>query len=107
VSRRLFVQRLAEDDLAEQAGYIAGDSVDTALRFLTAAEEAFARLAAFPEIGRRRKFHHPDLAGVRSWPVPKFEKHVIFYRLTETGVEVLRVVHSARDLDSILGYEDR
>jgi toxin ParE1/3/4 len=107
VSRRLFVQRLAEDDLAEQAGYIVGDSVDAALRFLTAAEESFTRLAAFPEIGRRRKFHHPDLTGVRSWPVPGFEKHLIFYRLTERGVEILRVLHSARDLDSILGHEDR
>jgi toxin ParE1/3/4 len=107
VSRRPFVQRLAEADLAEQAGFIAGDSIDAALRFLEAAEAAFARLASFPEIGRRRKFHHPDLAGVRSWPVPGFEKHLIFYRPAERGVEILRVLHSARDLDRILGAEER
>jgi toxin ParE1/3/4 len=107
VKNRLFVQQLAEEDLSEQADYIARDHVDVALRFLEAAEAAFSQLADLPDIGRRRQFRHPALAGVRSWPVPGFEKHLIFYRLNPGRVEVLRVLHSARDLDSLLGPEAR
>jgi toxin ParE1/3/4 len=83
----LFVQQLAEEDLAEQADYIARNNIDAALRFVEAAEAAFSQLADLPDIGRPRLFRHPALAGVRSWPVPGFAKHLIFYRLTP---EVLR-----------------
>lgn len=107
MSCRVVVRPLAESDLDEQALYIAQDSVNAALRFLDAAQSAFDRLRSFPEIGRSREFLHPDLRGVRSWPIPKFEKHVIFYKISGDLVDVLRVVHSARDLDSIFGPEDR
>ncbi len=107
--RRVVVRPLAKEDLDEQAGHIAQDSVDAALRFLDAAEAAFDRLGFLPELGRRRAFRHPDLAHVRSWPIPSFEKHVIFYRASaEEGiVDILRVVHSARDLEQFFGHEDR
>ncbi|HEV7506524.1 MAG TPA: type II toxin-antitoxin system RelE/ParE family toxin [Thermoanaerobaculia bacterium] len=98
---------LAESDLDEQALHIAQDSVNAALRFLDAAQAAFDRLHSFPEIGRSREFLHPELKDVRSWPIPKFEKHVVFYRLSGDLVDILRVVHSARDLDRIFGPEDR
>jgi plasmid stabilization system protein ParE len=107
--RRVLVRPLAQADLDEQAGHIARESVDTALRFLDAAEAAFDRIGSYPEIGRRRAFRHPDLADVRSWPIPRIEKHVIFYRDSskEELVDILRVVHSARDLDQIFGHEGR
>ncbi|MEX1025024.1 MAG: type II toxin-antitoxin system RelE/ParE family toxin [Planctomycetota bacterium] len=41
------------------------------------------------------------LAGLRSFPVKGFDKHLIFYRSTEHGIEVLRVLHGARDLGTI------
>lgn len=107
MSRRVVVRPLAESDLDEQALHIAKDSVSAALRFLDAAQAAFDRLHSFPEIGRAREFLHPDLKGVRSWPIPKFEKHVVFYRLSGDLIDILRVVHSARDLDSILGPENQ
>jgi toxin ParE1/3/4 len=107
VSRRVVVRPLAKDDLDEQALYIAQDSIAAALRFLDAAESAFDRLSHMHEVGRRREFLHPELANVRSWPIPKFEKHVIFYRTTGEVVDILRVLHAARDLERISGPEDR
>jgi toxin ParE1/3/4 len=102
---RVVVRPRVRTDLDEQARYIAQDSLDAALRFLTAAESTFEKLGAMPEIGRRRSFRHPSLAGVRSWAIPGFEKHVIFYRVAQDRVDVLRVIHAARDLRSILGSE--
>jgi len=107
VSRQVVVRPLAKEDLAEQARYIARDSVAAALRFLDAAESAFDRLSSMNEIGRRRAFLHPELAQVRSWPIPGFEKHVIFYRVVAGAVDVLRVLQAARDLERIFGPEDR
>jgi toxin ParE1/3/4 len=106
VRRRLLVRPLAKDDLDEQARYIAQDNVDAALRFLDAAEAAFERLRSFPDLGRRRDFVHRELAKVRSWPIQGFEKHVIFYRASSTEIDILRIIHSARDLASIFGPED-
>jgi toxin ParE1/3/4 len=106
LSRRLVVRPLAREDLDEQARYIASDSIDAAIRFLDAAEAAFDRLRSTPEIGKLWKFQRSDLSGVRSWPVPGFEKHLIFYRVDSRMVDVLRVVHSARDLASLFGLSD-
>lgn len=106
MKRRLVVRPLAKGDLDEQARYIAHDDVEAALRFLDAAEGAFDHLRSLPEIGKARKFLHPELVNVRSWPIPRFEKHVIFYRASPERVEVLRVVHSARNLAGIFGPED-
>jgi len=75
-----------------------------ALRFIEAVDAAFRRLADTPEIGRLREFRNQRLAGLRSWPVPGFEKHLIFYRVDEESVEIVRVVHGARDL--ALALED-
>jgi toxin ParE1/3/4 len=107
VSRRVVVRPLAKEDLDEQALYIAKDNVAAALRFLDAAESAFSRLSHMHEVGSRREFARPELANVRSWPIPGFEKHVIFYQSAGGVVDILRVVHSARDLERIFGPETR
>jgi toxin ParE1/3/4 len=106
VKRRLVVRALAKGDLDEQARYIARDNVEAALRFLDAAEAAFDRLRSSPEIGKTRRFQHPTLSNIRSWPIPGFEKYVIFYRPDSLKVDVLRVIHAARDLAALLGPED-
>ncbi len=105
MKHRLVVRPKAKVDLDEQSRYIARDNLDAALRFLEAAESAFDRLRSFPEVGTSRRFKHPKLSNVRSWPIPDFEKYVIFYRADSTGVDVLRVIHAARDLAGIFGPE--
>jgi toxin ParE1/3/4 len=79
--------------------------VDAASRFLDACEEAFRELERMPRLGRVREFHDPALKGIRTWFVKGFEKHLIFYRPTETGIEIIRVLHSARDIDRIFDEE--
>ncbi|MGO9471122.1 MAG: type II toxin-antitoxin system RelE/ParE family toxin [Isosphaeraceae bacterium] len=39
---------------------------------------------------------------MRVWQVDGFEKHLIFYRLADDDVEIVRVLRGARDLDSVL-----
>jgi len=60
-----------------------------------------------PQMGTPRQFRNSRLIGLRMWRVPGFEKHLIFYRVTEGGIEVVRVLHGARDIQRILDDEGR
>ena len=91
----------ARRDLLELADYIARDSLDTAERFLDAAEAAFHLLASVPEMRTPCEFRVPEATGIRMWSIRGFQSHVVFYRPLKAGVDVVRVIHAARDIRSI------
>ena len=76
-------------------------SVEVAKRFIQSANTAFEELAQMPEMGAARTFRNPRFASVRMWPVRGFERFLIFYRPLKDGIEVLRVVHGARDIENL------
>jgi toxin ParE1/3/4 len=89
-------------DLIELATYIAEDSLDVSDRFLSAAERTFKQVAQMPGMGKLCRFSHPSLSEVRQQAITGFRNYLIFYQTTELGVEILRVLHGARDLEAIL-----
>ena len=91
----------ARQDLIDHFVFIAQDNLDAAQRFLKEAEQAFRELTDMPALGRSRNFDNPRLAGMRCRPIPRFENYLIFYRPVEKGIEVIRVLHGARDLNGI------
>jgi len=57
----------------EQAGE------ELAKRFLSAVKQTLRSLTLQPDVGRKRKFRHPALAGIRSFRVePPFQNLLIF-----------------------------
>ena len=56
-------------------------------------------------IGERRPTANPRLEGLRVWRIQGLEKHLIFYRTVPDGIEIVRVLHGARDLDRLLEAE--
>ena len=107
MSKRYSILPAADTDLDEQAQYLSENaSLDTALRFYDSAAMTFAFLAEAPTIGPIRETKNPALAGIRLWRIKGFENHLIFYRPTEDGIEIVRVLHGHRDIDAILGPED-
>jgi toxin ParE1/3/4 len=76
-----------------------------ALRFIDAVERACERPAAMPEIGPMHQFRHPRLLGIRMWPVPGFRNDLIFPRIAADNIQMLRVLHAARHLESSLAEE--
>jgi toxin ParE1/3/4 len=103
---RYHVLPAADRDLDDQAAYLAQEaSLETALRFYDAASVTFGKLARMPGIGQQRESPNPRLAGLRVWRVEGFEKHLIFYRPVNEGIEIVRVLHGARDIDSILANQ--
>ncbi len=94
---RVLRSGLAESDLLDIWSYIAKDNPNAADRFLDLIDEKLALLMEYPEIGRRRD----DLAPrMRSFPVGRY---VIFYRLSEQGIEVARVLSAYRDIETLFG----
>jgi len=95
----------AKRDLEEIFVFIGERDLDTGLDFLFAAEQTFEILAKMPLIGSPRRFRSSRLRNLRQFPVKSYEDYLIFYRPTEDGIEVLRVLHGRRDIEAI--FEER
>lgn len=83
----------AQDDITEIWGYIADDSELHADAFVDRLDAKFQLLARQPGLGRAREELSP---GLRSFPVGRY---VIFYEPISDGIAIVRVLHSARDID--------
>ena len=87
-------------DLAEIWAFIAQDSPKHADAFSTRVDRLFRTLAKQPSTGRSRSELLPNL---RSIPIGSY---VIFYIARDRGIEIVRVLHGSRDLNSILEDEE-
>jgi toxin ParE1/3/4 len=76
--------------------------LDDQAAFYDAANTTFEALARMPGMGERRESRQPRLAGMRVGRVEGFENHLIYYRPVEGGIEIVRVLHGARDIDRAL-----
>jgi toxin ParE1/3/4 len=101
--RHIVIRPAADRDLDELAAFIAKDDVGAALRFYDAVARAYEQLLDQPGIAASRDFDNPELRALRMWPVPRFPNHLIFYRPTDDGIEIVRVLHAARDIASLFG----
>jgi toxin ParE1/3/4 len=104
-TRTTVFSRKAQEDVLEITRYIASGSLRAAEGFREALEHAYSTLEAMPYLGASRSFGHPRLFDVRLWPIPKFEKYLLLYRPHPDSIEIVRVVHGARDLPALLAEE--
>jgi toxin ParE1/3/4 len=102
----VYHRRQARQDLVDNARRYAREAgPGLARRFLDQARDTFGRLAEFPRMGRRYEAESAVLPGLRFFPISGFDAYLVFYRESTTGIEVVRVLHSARDIPSILAAE--
>lgn len=87
----------ADEDLIAIWLFVSKDNVEAADRLLSEIVKCCEMLAEYPEAGRERSELAPRL---RSFPV---RRYILFYRPTREGVEIARVLHGARDIESIFG----
>jgi toxin ParE1/3/4 len=103
VKRKTNFTPQAIEDLDEQYLFFVKESPDLALRYFHATEKTFQLLAQNPEIGEKVSLPQGALSGMRVWPVRDFRNYLIFYRSAEGEILILRVIHGARDLPTVLG----
>ena len=85
---------LAAADILDVWDHIAEDSLEQADRWIDNLDEKLKLIATQPLIGRARG---ELAAGMRSFP---FGRYIIFYAPVDGGIDVVRVLHSARDVDA-------
>jgi toxin ParE1/3/4 len=99
----VFVRARARRDILSNAEYLEEHgSVETAQRFLDATQKTFEALAKIPKVGALCAFRSPALRRLRRWPVKGFENWLIFYQPRRNGVEIVHLIHGARDIESLL-----
>jgi len=103
---RIIRRQAARQDLVDIVyHYIREGTPATARRFRDQAEATFQRLAGMPGMGARFQHEHPALAELRFFPVSRFKKFIVFYRSAAGAIEIVRVLHGARDIHRILEEE--
>lgn len=100
---RIIYRPEARRDALESATYIALENAEAAGRFLEALKTTSEHLAAMPRMGMRQHFKNMALYELRVFPVYGFEKYLIFYHPRSVDIEIVRIIHGARDYPLLLG----
>ena len=96
---RIARSRLARADALRHATYISrASSRDKGVEFFEALEDEYTKLATMPGMGSPRSFGNNQM---RMMLVSGFDKYLIFYTHTDTKLQIIRVIHGARDLSAI------
>ncbi|HZZ77222.1 MAG TPA: type II toxin-antitoxin system RelE/ParE family toxin [Gemmataceae bacterium] len=93
----------SHDDVAAVVQYyLAQHTTATAVRFAQAVDATLEWIALFPESGPVFESENPTLQGIRFRSVRGFPSFLVFYRMVEQGVYVMRIVDGRRDLTRVL-----
>jgi plasmid stabilization system protein ParE len=95
VSRFVF-SRYVQSDLREIRDYIGRDNWESARQLMVQFIGAFRLLAKQPQLGHAREDLLPVL---RFWPVGPY---LIIYVVDRRPIEIVAVVHGARDIPSVI-----
>lgn len=90
----------ASEDLDEIYMLIAQEDPDAADRMIDRIRNALKRLADYPLSGTERNELSP---GLRSVPIGKY---IAFHRFEKGEIQVVRILHGARDLGTALDRLD-
>jgi len=89
---RIIQAPAAEADAVEIWTYVAQDNPDAADRLLDQFDDLFRLLVSQPLLGKSIEKLAPKLRFV---PIGNY---LIFYRPTRDGIEIVRILHGARDI---------
>lgn len=90
-----------DEDVFEQTLFLMDESENVARRYVDAVEKTLKDLAQRPGMGSPKNLSG-ELAQVRSWWVDGFRNHLIYYIALPDGIEVLAIVHGAREVEKLL-----
>ena len=102
MTKSIIIAPRASQDLDEHFVYIAQNNPNAALRFFDTTRQTIARLAQMSGIGRLYPVQNSRLEGLRRSPIKGFENYLIFYLSFNDHIEIIRILHAARDLEEVL-----
>jgi toxin ParE1/3/4 len=94
---KIRIAETAGDDLEDIWEYVAQNDPEAARKLIKEITGKFKLLRDHPQIGREE---NRLLSSLRRFPASSY---IIFYKPFDNGVEILRILHAARDIEKILG----
>lgn len=91
---RYVINILASRDLNDIAEYFANNNVAAGEEFFREFNRRCQQLVNFPNLGKSYAEIRPDLRAL------SFKGYIIFYRVLDDGVEILRVLSGRRNFPS-------
>jgi toxin ParE1/3/4 len=100
--KSVVASRLALRDIEEASDhYLREVGVELAMRFIDAVENAFDLISRQPGVGSPRLGLELRIPELRSWPLTGFP-HLVLHLEHEDAMDVVRVLHGARDIPTTL-----
>jgi toxin ParE1/3/4 len=97
---RYVINVLASRDLDEIADYFAENNLEAGEQFLRTFNRKCQQLVTFPNSGKSYTDVYPGLRGL------SLDGYIIFYRILNDSVEILRVISGRRDFPSLFEETD-
>ncbi len=92
----------AKQDGQEIDDYLSAHNVAAADRFGEQLQATIDLQAAIPTPGSRWMTDNPLLAELRWTRVKGFRQYIVFMKVRGTLLEIVRILHASRDLESVL-----
>lgn len=106
MSLRLRTTPAADRDADDIGEYILRDSIEQAARFYDALDATYRHISLRPHAWRPlMSLNNPRTDGLRYRPVLGFPNHLVLFRVVDEFVDIVRVIHAARDLPAVLARE--
>ncbi len=99
--RRCQIQPRARGDIDDQAFHFSSRRSGLGTRFQAALRRTFARLAKSPDLHARYGFEQVHLRDIGVCQVDEFPQMLVDFRSAGSGVVILRILHAARDVESL------
>lgn len=104
--QKVVVRRRRADDGIESAisFYLDEAGTEVASAFLDQLKLALRHITKLPATGSQRYGHELQISDLRQWPIKRFP-YLIFYVDKERHIEIVRVLHSKRDIPSSIALD--
>lgn len=100
--QQVVLSDMAVADILEQSDWYESQADHRlAKRWENAVTATFLRIVKSPRAGQLCHFKSEELFDVRRAVVAGFPKHLVFYKIHDKELFILRVVHGARDLENL------
>jgi toxin ParE1/3/4 len=96
MTRAIHWHATAKRDLYAHAEYLSERSLVVAERFIVAVHDACELLASSPEIGGLVRTGIMAHQGARVWSIREFRNYLLLYRVDESGIEIVGLLHGAQ-----------
>jgi len=102
---RLVPSAEADNDVFDIACYLSAQREGLGFRFFDAVDATYQQITDNPERKGVGPFRHPRARDIRIWSIIGFSNYLIFYRIGTEQIEILRVLHGARDYMNLFDAE--